>query len=150
MALRKIVQVGDDTLRKKSFPITSFDKKLAQLLDDMRETLTNADGAGLAAVQVGVLRRVFIVDVEEGFFEFINPEITSRSGEQTGKEGCLSVRGKWGMVTRPNKVTIKAMDRNGKAFKVKAEGLFARAICHENDHLDGIIYTDIATDVTDD
>lgn len=150
MALRNIIQVGDETLAKKSFKVERFDDKLALLLDDMKETLIKANGCGLAAPQVGILRRLFIVDVDEGFFEFVNPEILSVSGSQTGREGCLSVSGKWGTVTRPMYVTIRAQDRFGKPFKVKAEGLFARALCHENDHLDGKLYLDLATDLQDD
>ena len=110
----------------------------------MKDTLAKAQGAGLAAVQVGILRRVFIVDVEEGYFEFINPEIISTKGEQYGPEGCLSVKGKWGDVKRPEHVVIRATDRNGKQFKIKADGFFARAISHEYDHLDGIVYVDKA------
>ena len=111
MAIRNIIQLGDETLRKKSFPVAEINEKTIQLLDDMKDTLDKAKGAGLAAVQVGVLRRIFIVDVEEGFFEFINPEILSQKGEQYGIEGCLSVKGKWGDVKRPYEVKIKAQDR---------------------------------------
>lgn len=144
MAIRNIIQLGDETLRKKSFTVEKINDKTIQLLDDMKDTLYKAQGAGLAAVQVGVLRRIFIVDVEEGYYEFINPEIVSSKGEQYGPEGCLSVKGKWGDVKRPNEVVIKALDRNGKPFKLKAVGFFARAICHEYDHLDGIVYVDKA------
>ncbi len=144
MAIRNIIQLGDPTLRKKSFAVESVTPKIIQLLDDMKDTLAKAQGAGLAAVQVGILRRVFIVDVEEGYFEFINPEIISTKGEQYGPEGCLSVKGKWGDVKRPEHVVIRATDRNGKQFKIKADGFFARAICHEYDHLDGIVYVDKA------
>lgn len=144
MAIRNIIQLGDETLRKKSFTVEKINNKTIQLIDDMKDTLDKAQGAGLAAVQVGVLRRIFIVDVEEGYYEFINPEIVSTKGEQYGPEGCLSVKGKWGDVRRPNEVVIKALDRNGKPFKLKAVGFFARAICHEYDHLDGIVYVDKA------
>lgn len=144
MAIRNILQLGDPTLRKKSFEVTDFGEKTHQLLDDMKETLIKAQGAGLAAPQVGVLRRIFIVMVDDLYFECINPVIVSQKGSQTGDEGCLSVRGKYGQVTRPNKVTVKAYDRNGKQFTVNAEGFLARAFCHENDHLDGIIYVDKA------
>lgn len=144
MALRKIIQLGDETLRKKSFTVDQITDKTIQLLDDMKETLKKANGAGLAAVQVGVLRRIFVVDVDEGYFEFINPEMVSQKGEQYGVEGCLSVPGKWGDVKRPKEVVIKALDRNGKPFKIKATDFFAKAICHEYDHLDGIIYVDKA------
>lgn len=147
MALRKIVQVGDPVLRKKSFPVTDFGEKTIQLLDDMKDTLVKAEGAGLAAVQVGVLRRMFVVSVEEGYFEFINPVMVKTAGKQFGKEGCLSVQGKYGDVERPNKVFIKAQDRFGKEFKLTAYEFFARAICHEYDHLDGILYIDKATNI---
>ncbi len=147
MAIRNIVQLGDDVLRKKSFPVSDFGAKTHQLLDDMKETLIKAEGAGLAAPQVGVLRRVFIVMVEDEYYECINPVITSSSGSQVGEEGCLSVKGKYGVVERPNSVTVKAFDRFGKPFTVKAKGFLARAFCHENDHLDGIIYIDKATDL---
>ena len=144
MGVRKIVTRGDNVLRKKSRPVEKFDKKLWNLLDDMKDTLDKAQGAGLAAVQVGVLRRIFIVDVDEGFFEFINPEIISTSGEQYGIEGCLSVKGKWGDVKRPYKVTIKAQNRKGEYFTITAKDFFAKAICHEYDHLEGIVYVDKA------
>ena len=144
MAIRKIIQLGDETLRKKSFPVEQINERTIQLLDDMKDTLEKAQGAGLAAVQVGVLRRIFIVDVEEGYFEFINPEILSRKGEQYGVEGCLSVKGKWGDVKRPMEVKIKAQNRQGKYFTLTAKGFFAKAISHEYDHLDGIVYVDKA------
>ena len=144
MAIRKIIQLGDETLRKKSFEVNQIDAKVIQLLDDMKDTLYKAKGAGLAAVQVGMLKRIFVVDVEEGYFEFINPQIISTKGEQYGIEGCLSVKGKWGDVKRPKEVTIKALDRNGKPFTVKAKDFFAKAICHEYDHLEGIVYVDKA------
>ena len=144
MAIRKIIQLGDETLRKKSFEVIQIDEKVIQLLDDMKDTLFKAKGAGLAAVQVGMLKRIFIVDVEEGYFEFINPEILSMKGEQYGIEGCLSVKGKWGDVKRPKEVTVKALDRNGKPFTIKAKDFFAQAVCHENDHLDGVLYIDSA------
>ncbi len=147
MAIRNIIQLGDPTLRKKSFAVESVTPKIIQLLDDMKDTLAKAQGAGLAAVQVGILRRVFIVDVEEGYFEFINPEIISTKGEQYGPEGCLSVKGKWGDVKRPKKVTVEALDRYGNKFKLVARDFTARAICHENDHLDGILYVDKANNL---
>lgn len=147
MAIRNIIQLGDPTLRKKSFEVTDFGPKTHQLLDDMQETLKKADGAGLAAPQVGVLRRIFIVSVDGENYECINPVIVSQSGSQVGDEGCLSVQGKYGKVVRPNKVTVKAFDRHGKQFTVKAEGFLARAFCHENDHLDGIIYVDKAISI---
>ncbi len=144
MAIRKIIQLGDETLRKKSFEVNQIDTKVIQLLDDMKDTLYKAKGAGLAAVQVGMLKRIFVVDVEEGYFEFINPQIISTKGEQYGVEGCLSVKGKWGDVKRPKEVTIKALDRNGKPFTLKVKDFFAKAICHEYDHLEGIVYVDKA------
>ena len=151
MAIRQIVKLGDDVLRKKSFEVTDFGSKTHQLLGDMYDTLVKADGAGLAAVQVGVLRRIFIViageSVKDGVIEFINPEIISSSGEQDGTEGCLSVPNKWGEVKRPYKLTIKFQDRYGKHQKLKAEGNFARAICHAYDHLDGVVYIDKARDI---
>ena len=151
MAIRNIVQDGDPTLRKRCFEVTDFGEKTKSLLDDMRDTLIKADGAGLAAPQVGVLRRIFIViageSVKDGVIEFINPQILSQSGEQDGTEGCLSIPGKWGEVKRPYKLTVKFQDRYGKVQKLKAEGFLARAICHEYDHLDGIVYTDKARDI---
>ena len=147
MAIRNIVQVGDDVLRKKCAPVESFDEKLAELLDDMKETLAQANGAGLAAPQVGVLRRAFVVDVKDGYFEFVNPVIVKAKGRQVGEEGCLSVRGKYGTVERPRMVEVKAFDRGGKPFALKAYDFFARAICHEYDHLDGILYIDKATEI---
>ena len=147
MAIRNILQIGDPTLRKKSFEVTDFGAKTHQLLDDMKETLIKADGAGLAAPQVGVLRRVFIVMAEGQYYECINPVIVKQKGKQVGEEGCLSVKGKYGTVERPEYVTVKAFDRNGNPFTVKAEGFLARAFCHENDHLDGVIYIDKAQNV---
>ena len=150
MAVRNIVQIGDDVLRKKCFEVTDFGAKTHQLLDDMKETLIKAQGAGLAAPQVGVLRRIFVVSVDDKYYECINPVIVEESGSQTGDEGCLSVKGKYGRVTRPNRVKVKAFDRNGKPFTVIAEGFMARAFCHENDHLNGIIYVDKADNVWED
>ena len=147
MAIRKIVQEGDPVLRKKSFEVTDFGDRTHQLIDDMRDTLIKAQGAGLAAVQVGVLRRIFIVMVEEGYFEFVNPEIVSATGKQNGAEGCLSIVGKYGEVERPNKVVVKAQDRFGKPFTLTAYDFFARAVCHEYDHLEGILYIDKAKNI---
>jgi len=144
MAIRNIVQMGDPVLRKKCFEVTDFGQKTHELLDDMKETLIKANGAGLAAPQVGVLRRIFIVMAEGYYIECINPKIVKSSGSQTGDEGCLSVKGKYGKVTRPMKVTVKAFDRYGKPFEIKAQGFLARAFCHENDHLDGVLYLDKA------
>lgn len=147
MAIRNVVQVGDDILRKKCFEVTAFDEKLAQLMDDLRDTVRKEEGAGLAAPQVGVLRRAVVVDVAEGFYELINPVIVESKGEQRGYEGCLSVRGKRGIVTRPLVVKVEYSDRHGKRKKLVARGFFARAVCHELDHLDGILYTDRAEKV---
>lgn len=149
MAIRNIVQVGDPTLRKKSFEVTDFGDRTKQLLDDMKDTLIKANGAGLAAPQVGVLKRIFVVSVDGAYFECINPKIIESSGTQVGDEGCLSVKGKYGTVSRPNKVTVQAYDRNGKQFTIKAEGFLARAFCHENDHLDGVLYIDKASNITE-
>ena len=145
MALRNIVTVGDSVLTKVSRPVTKFDRRLHELLDDMAQTLTEAGGVGLAAPQVGVLRRVVVVDTgEDGILELVNPEIIQESGEQTGLEGCLSVPGKYGIVTRPNFVTVRAQDRNGAWFEAEGEELIARCFCHELAHLDGQLYTEIA------
>lgn len=145
MALRNIVTVGDSILTKVCRPVTKFDHRLHVLIDDMTETLFDAKGVGLAAPQVGVLRRVVVVDTgTDGVLELINPEILEQSGEQTGMEGCLSVPGKWGIVTRPNVVKLRAQDRNGAWFEVEGEGLTARAFCHELAHLDGQLYTEVA------
>ena len=143
MALRNIVTEKEARLRKVSRPVEKFDERLWTLLDDMADTMYDADGVGIAGVQVGVLRRVFVVDIGEGLTEFINPAITARSGEQDGMEGCLSSPGEFGLVVRPEKVTVTAFDRHGKPFTMDAEGFLARAICHENDHLDGRIFKDI-------
>ena len=147
MAIRNVVQEGDEVLRQKCFPVEEFDEKLWALLDDMKDTVKKEQGAGLAAPQVGVLRRLAVVDVEEGYFELINPVILQAKGEQTGWEGCLSVRGKSGVVSRPMKVTVSYQDRNGDKYLLKAKGFFARAICHELDHLDGVLYIDKATHI---
>ncbi len=150
MALRTILTDEDETLRRVSRPVTSFDKRLHTLLDDMAETLREVNGAGLAAVQVGVLRRVCIVEVEEGdLVELVNPEIICAEEEQTGPEGCLSIPGKNGIVTRPMKIRVRACDRNGNEFEAEGEGMKARAFCHEIDHLDGRLYTDIAVKMAD-
>lgn len=149
MAKRIILQSPDPILFKKCRPVEVFDERLHTLLDDMRETLEDADGAGLAATQVAVLKRVCIVSTEDGFYELINPEIKSASGEQTGVEGCLSVKGKYGTVTRADKITVNALDRYGKRKKYKVEGFTARAFQHEIDHLDGVLYTSKCTDLQD-
>lgn len=142
MALRNIMTEEQTCLYKTARPVTAFDGKLHTLLDDMAETLADANGAGLAAPQVGILRRAFIVDVGEGLTEYINPEILETSGEQDGVEGCLSLPGKWGMVKRPNHVKIRAQDRNGAWFEQEQEELAARCILHENDHLNGHLYSE--------
>ncbi len=147
MAIRKVVQEGDEVLRQKCFAVESFDEKLWTLLDDMKDTVKKEEGAGLAAPQVGILRRAVVCDVEEGFFEFINPRFLRQSGSQTGVEGCLSVKGKQGRVVRPYKVEIAYQDRNGAEHTLTAKGFFARCICHELDHLDGILYIDKAKNV---
>ena len=148
MALRNILTKEDPTLYKKCRPVTDFNARLHQLLDDMGETLMDADGVGLAAPQVGVLRRAVVVletNVPEGeepyIIELINPEIISTSGEQNGAEGCLSVPGEYGLVKRPMDVTVRAQNRFGETFSVSGTGLTARCFCHELDHLDGVIFT---------
>ena len=144
MALRKIVEVGDECLAKVCRPVTAFNSRLHALLDDMTDTLIEAAGAGLAAPQVGILRRVCIVmDEDSGeYLELVNPEIVFVEGEQTGLEGCLSVPGKWGIVTRPYTVRVRAQDRFGDWFEAEAAGLTARCFCHELEHLDGHLYTE--------
>ncbi len=143
MATRKIVVKGDPVLEKKCRPVTVFDDRLAELLDDMKETLAKANGVGLAAPQVGILRRVAIVlDANDDPIELVNPEILEQTGEQTGLEGCLSVPGRYGTVTRPNHVKVKAQDRNGNFFEVEGEAITARCFCHEIEHLDGHIFTE--------
>ena len=143
MATRKIVTLGSDTLRKKSKPVVDFDKSLFDLLDDMKQTMIEKNGVGIAAVQVGVLRRAIIVEIEEDkFLEIINPEIIKQKGKVCGNEGCLSVPGFFTKVERPKYVKIKAFDRNGQAFEFEAEDYIARCICHEIDHLNGILFVD--------
>ena len=145
MGLRKILTDKDPALHKVCKPVTSFDNKLFKLLDDMRDTLIESGGVGLAAPQVGILRRVVLVDVgmeENEIVEFINPEMIETDGEQYGAEGCLSVPGKYGLVRRPNYAKVRAQDRNGDWYEYEGEELIARCFCHELDHLDGIIYTE--------
>ena len=141
MALRNIVKFGDPILNKTSRKIEKFDDRLAILIDDMLETMYQANGVGLAAVQVGMLKRVVVIDIGDGPMELVNPEITMREGEQRESEGCLSLPGKYGVTVRPMKVQVKAQDRNGKWQVFAGEGLKARAFCHEIDHLDGILFT---------
>ena len=143
MGLRKIMTVKEPCLHKVCRPVEKFDGKLHRLLDDMKETLTEANGVGLAAPQVGILRRVVVVDTGEEMLELVNPELLETSGEQVGSEGCLSVPGKYGIVKRPNYAKVRAYDRDGNEFEVEGEELMARCFCHELDHLDGIVYTEI-------
>ena len=149
MALRQIVREGDPVLRKISRPVEVFDERLWTLLDDMADTMYRAEGAGLAAPQVGVLRRVVVVDVCDGsgLFELVNPVIVEQSGTQDDIEGCLSITNLNGTVRRPLDITVRALDRNGQEKTYHAHGYLARAMCHEIDHLDGILFTDRATDL---
>lgn len=142
MAIRNIVKLGDDVLRKVCRTQMTFDEKLATTLDDMAETMYKAEGVGLAAPQIGILRRYCIVDVGDGIIELVNPVIESARGKQEGEEGCLSIPNRYESVTRPMTVTVRAQDRNGNSFTITAEGFKARALCHEIDHLDGILYID--------
>jgi len=142
MALRKIVEIGDAKLRKVCKPQEKFDQRLRILLDDMAQTMYKANGVGLAAPQIGILRRVVVIDVGDGLIELINPVITETEGSQSGPEGCLSVPGRSGIVTRPNKLHVKAQDAQGNEIEFDAEEFFARAVCHELDHLDGVLYVD--------
>lgn len=146
MALRNIVTLGDEVLRKKCRPVGEVTERVQTLVDDMIETMHDANGVGLAAPQVGVMRRIFVVDIGEGPIVLINPEIIEMSGEQTGEEGCLSLPGKAGTVTRANYVKIKGLDREGNEQVYEGTELLARAFQHENDHLDGILYIDKATE----
>ena len=141
MALRNILTVEEPVLHKTARPVTRFDAHLGELLDDMRQTLTNAGGVGLAAPQIGILRRVVVVDDDGELIELVNPEILETSGEQDGMEGCLSVPGRYGMVKRPEFVRLRAQDRDGNWFEKTGEALCARAFCHEIDHLHGILFT---------
>lgn len=148
MAIRQIVEIGDDKLRQHCRKVEKFDKRLHTLLDNMAETMYHADGVGLAAPQVGILRRVCVVDIrdpedEDTLLEFINPEIIEKEGCQLGLEGCLSIPGRYGNVERPQKIKVQAQNRHGEPFELVAENFLARAICHELDHLDGQLYVDI-------
>jgi len=157
MALRNILKIGEERLRKNSRPVTVFDDRLHLIIDDMRDTLLDSGGVGLAAPQVGVLRRIVLVmdtnkeglTDEEQIIELVNPEIIEVSGSQTGPEGCLSVPGDYGIVTRPEEVTVRAQDRFGNVFTVSGYGLTARCFCHECDHLDGILFVDKAERMLD-
>jgi len=143
MALRDIALLDiNECLRKKSRTVDKIDKRILMLLDDMLDTMYHADGVGIAAPQVGVLKRVIIIDIGDGPIEFINPEIIEQSGEQIDNEGCLSVPGLVGAVSRPSYVKVKAIDRDGNPFELEGKGLLARAICHETDHLDGVLFVD--------
>lgn len=151
MAKLKIVKFGDPTLRKVSRPVTEITPRIITLLDDMIETMRAADGCGLAAPQVGVLRRIAVIEVEEGnVIELINPKIIAFAGEQTEQEGCLSNPGEYGITKRPKAVTVRAMNRHGEEFEVSGSDLLARAICHECDHLDGKLYIDVQIRSLDD
>ena len=151
MALRNILNFDDEALRKKSREVTEFDDKLWVLLDDMYETMHEHSGVGLAAIQVGVLKRIVVVDVgnEKGLIELVNPVVKTMKGSQREVEGCLSSPGLWGYVARPERVIVEAQDRRGKKFKVEGEGLLAIAMCHEIDHLNVIIFTDKADEMVD-
>ncbi len=142
MAIRVIREMGDRILTKTCRPIDKMTGKIADLIEDMIDTMYESNGVGLAAPQVGILKRIVVIDVGEGPHVLINPVIFSKSGEQTGEEGCLSVPGKAGIVTRPNLVTVRALNENMEEYELTGEGLLARAICHECDHLDGILYVD--------
>ena len=150
MAKLKILKVGDSTLRKVCRPVDTVTPRICTLIDDMIETMRAADGVGLAAPQVGVLRRVVVIETpDEGLFELINPKIIAFSGEQETEEGCLSVPGRWGTTRRPMHVTVRAMNRRGETFDVTGSGLLAKAFCHEIDHLDGKLYIDCAIKMND-
>ena len=143
MALRNIVKQGDEVLQKVCRPVTEFNSRLHTLLDDMTETLLDSGGVGLAAPQVGILRRIAVVEVEPGeVIELINPKIIAFAGEQEEQEGCLSIPGRWGITRRPKHVTVRATNRNGEVFEVSGSDLLARALCHEIDHLDGKLFID--------
>ena len=143
MGTRKILTDKDPALHKVCRPVEKFDGRLHKLLDDMAETLEQANGVGLAAPQIGILRRVVIVDTGEKMLELVNPTLLETSGEQVGAEGCLSVPGKYGLVKRPMVARVRAQDRNGDFFEAEGEELIARCFCHEIDHLDGIVYTEV-------
>ena len=144
MAVKEILKIGNDTLRKTSHPVEKFNLRLWLLLRDMADTMYKAEGVGLAGPQIGILRRVVVIDVQDdhGLIELVNPEIIAAEGEQGGPEGCLSVPGRQGFVYRPQKVTVRAQDRHGKVFELTGEDLLARALCHEIDHLDGHLFTE--------
>ena len=146
MAYRKIRTEEEEVLRKVSKEVKQFDEALWSLLDDMADTMYEENGVGLAAPQVGILKRIFVIDIGEGLIEFINPTVIATEGEQFGEEGCLSVPNKYGNVRRPNYVKMRAQDRNGNFFEIEGTELMARAMLHENDHLDGRLYIDLVED----
>ncbi|MBQ8795184.1 MAG: peptide deformylase [Clostridia bacterium] len=149
MAIRNIVKEGDDVLAKKARPVTEFNERLHTLLDDMADTMYESGGVGLAGNQVGTLRRVVVIDIGEGLIELVNPEIIRAEGEQESVEGCLSCPGEYGITRRPQSVTVKAQDRFGEEFTMDGEDLLAKAFCHEIDHLEGIIYKQVALRMLD-
>lgn len=149
MAILNILKEGDETLRKKCRPVDEITPRILTLLDDMHDTLEKAQGVGLAAPQVGILRRIVIVEIDDKKYEMINPEIIETKGKQDEIEACLSVPDKYGLVRRPAKVKVRATDRNGNVYEVEGEGLMARCFCHELDHLDGILYIDKAKEIYD-
>jgi peptide deformylase len=151
MAILQIIKEGDPTLRKISRPVEEITPRILRLLDDMADTMRDANGCGLAAVQVGVLRRVVVIEVEEGeLIELINPRIVAYSGKQQEQEGCLSIPGKWGTTRRPRHVTVRALNRNGEEVEYRGSDLLARAFCHELDHLDGKLFTDVVIGSSED
>ena len=147
MALRNIRKLGEEVLRKKCRMVETIDEKIITLLDDMAETMYDANGVGLAAPQIGILKRIAVIDIGEGLIELINPEIIEFEGNIKDVEGCLSVPGKYGYVVRPSKVTVTALNRDGEKISYTAEGMLAKAFCHEIDHLDGIVYTSKCTEL---
>ena len=149
MAKLKIVKVGDPVLRKVCRPVECITPRILTLLDDMVETMRAANGVGLAAPQVGILRRIVVIETDEGLFELINPKIIAYSGEQESEEGCLSIPGRWGITRRPMHVTVRAMNRKGETVDYTGSGLLAKAFCHELDHLDGKLYIDCALEMLD-
>lgn len=146
MAIRQVREIGDEVLTKQCKEVKMMTIRTRILINDMLDTMYEMSGVGLAAPQVGVLKKIVVIDVGEGPIVLINPEIVEQSGEQTGEEGCLSVPGKWGTVTRPNRVTVRALDENMSPFEMEGEGLLARAFCHEIDHLSGVLYVEKAQD----
>lgn len=142
MAIRNVITEPDEVLRKTARPVEKFDEKLSQLIDDMFDTMYQKDGVGLAAPQIGILRRICVIDIGEGPIELVNPEIIKISGKQNETEGCLSCPGKWGVTERPKKVKVRAYNRNGQQYEITGTDLLARALCHEIDHLDGVLFLD--------